>query len=153
MDWSVLEENSSFKMLGLKFFSKLNWGSYVISIAKTSFKKMGALIRFKKVFEWIWKGSSFQNMFRFPFRHQTLMIHIPQKRLDLDFFQATLYFIIKCQKVLSVDVIVFEVSLPKCHLFVYSQQWNYQSDVWNLLKVNNKYIGMTLLTSFWRLYC
>ena len=27
MNWSVLEEKSSFKMLGLTFFSKLDWGS------------------------------------------------------------------------------------------------------------------------------
>ena len=32
---SVLEEKSSFKMLGLTFSSKLDWGSYIISIAKT----------------------------------------------------------------------------------------------------------------------
>ena len=41
---SVLEEKSSFKMLGLTFFSKLDWGSYIISIAKTASKKIGALI-------------------------------------------------------------------------------------------------------------
>ena len=34
MDGSVLEEKSSFKMLGLTSSSKLNWGSYVVSIAK-----------------------------------------------------------------------------------------------------------------------
>ena len=45
MDGSVLEEKSSFKMLGLTFSSKLNWGSYIISIAKTASKKIGALIR------------------------------------------------------------------------------------------------------------
>ena len=45
MDWSVLEEKSSFKMLGLTFSSKLDWGSYIISIAKTALKKIGALIR------------------------------------------------------------------------------------------------------------
>ena len=39
LDGSVLEENSSFKMLGLTFSSKLNWGSD-ISIAKTASKKM-----------------------------------------------------------------------------------------------------------------
>ena len=44
MDWSVLEEKSSFKMLGLTFSSKLDWGSYIISIAKTASKKVGALI-------------------------------------------------------------------------------------------------------------
>ena len=48
MDWSVLEEKSSFKMLGLTFSSKLDWGSYIISIAKTAFKKIGALIRSMK---------------------------------------------------------------------------------------------------------
>ena len=31
-------------MLGLTFFSKLDWGSYIVSIAKTVSKKIGALI-------------------------------------------------------------------------------------------------------------
>ena len=48
MDASVLEVKSSFKMLGLTFSSKLDWDSYIISIAKTASKKIGALIRFKK---------------------------------------------------------------------------------------------------------
>ena len=47
IDGSVLEEKSSFKMLGLTF-SKLDWGSYIISIAKTASKKIGALIRSMK---------------------------------------------------------------------------------------------------------
>ena len=37
IDGSVLEEKSSFKMLGLTFASKLDWSSYIISIAKTAF--------------------------------------------------------------------------------------------------------------------
>ena len=45
---SVLEEKPSFEMLGLTFSSKLNWGSYIISIAKTASKKIGALIRSMK---------------------------------------------------------------------------------------------------------
>ena len=48
MDGSVLEEKSSFKMLGLTFSSKLDWGSYIVSIAKTASKKIGALIRSMK---------------------------------------------------------------------------------------------------------
>ena len=36
MDGSVLEEKSSFKMLRLTFSSKFEWGSYIISIAKTA---------------------------------------------------------------------------------------------------------------------
>ena len=44
MDGSVLEEKSSFKMLGLTFSSKLDWSSYIISIARTASKKTGALI-------------------------------------------------------------------------------------------------------------
>ena len=44
MDGYVLEEKSSFKILGLTFSSKLNWGSYIISNAKTTSKKIGALI-------------------------------------------------------------------------------------------------------------
>ena len=43
MDGFVLEEKSSFKMLGWTFSSKLDWGSYIISIAKTASKKIGAL--------------------------------------------------------------------------------------------------------------
>ena len=45
MDASFLEEKSSFKMLGLTFSSKLDWGSYIISTVKTTSKKIGALIR------------------------------------------------------------------------------------------------------------
>ena len=37
MDGFILEEKSSFKILGLTF-SKLDWGSYIISIAKTARK-------------------------------------------------------------------------------------------------------------------
>ena len=48
MDGSALEEKSSLKMLGLTFSSKLNWGSYIISIAKTASKKIGALTRSMK---------------------------------------------------------------------------------------------------------
>ena len=48
MDGSVLEEKSSFKMLGLTFSSKLDWGSYIISIAKTASKKIEALIHSMK---------------------------------------------------------------------------------------------------------
>ena len=48
MDGSVLEKKSSFKMLGLTFSSKLDFGSYIISIAKTAFKKIGALIHSMK---------------------------------------------------------------------------------------------------------
>ena len=50
MDGSVLEEKSSFKMLGLTFSSKLDWGSYIISTAKTASKKIGALIPSMKFF-------------------------------------------------------------------------------------------------------
>ena len=48
MDGSVHEEKSFFKMLGLNFSSKLDWGSFIISIATTASKKIGALIRSKK---------------------------------------------------------------------------------------------------------
>ena len=44
MDGSVLEEKSFFKMLGLTFSSKLDCGSYIICIAKTASRKIGALI-------------------------------------------------------------------------------------------------------------
>ena len=40
MDGTVLEEKSSFKMLGLTFSSRLDWGSYIISIAKTASRKL-----------------------------------------------------------------------------------------------------------------
>ena len=44
MDGSILEEKTSFKMLGLTFSSKLDWGSYIVSIAKTACKKIEVLI-------------------------------------------------------------------------------------------------------------
>ena len=43
MDGSVLEEKSCFKILGLTFSSKFDWGSYIISIAKTASKNIGVL--------------------------------------------------------------------------------------------------------------
>ena len=44
MDRSVLKGNHLFKMLPLTFSSKLDWGSYIISVAKNASKKIGALI-------------------------------------------------------------------------------------------------------------
>ena len=48
MNGSVLEEKSSCKLLALTFSSKLDWGSYVISIAKIASRKIGTLIRSMK---------------------------------------------------------------------------------------------------------
>ena len=48
MDEFVLEEKSSFKMLGLTFSSKLDWGSCIIPIATTASMEIGALIRSMK---------------------------------------------------------------------------------------------------------
>ena len=48
MGGSILEEKPSFKMLDLTFSTKLDWGSYIISTAKTPSKKIGALIRSMK---------------------------------------------------------------------------------------------------------
>ena len=52
MDGSVLEEKSSLKILGLTFFSKLDWGSSIISIARSSHRscsiKKGVLKYFSK---------------------------------------------------------------------------------------------------------
>ena len=52
MDGSVFEGKSPFKMLGLTFSSKLDWGSYIISIAKTASKKIEALICSMKFLSW-----------------------------------------------------------------------------------------------------
>ena len=48
IDGSVLEEKSSFKMMGLIFSSKLDCVSDIISIAKTASKKIEALIHCMK---------------------------------------------------------------------------------------------------------
>ena len=48
MDGFVLGEKTSFKMLGLTFSSKLDWGSYIVAIAKTVSRKIEALIRSMK---------------------------------------------------------------------------------------------------------
>ena len=50
MGGSLLEEKLSFKMLGFTFSSELDWGCYIISIAKTASKKIGALICSMKFF-------------------------------------------------------------------------------------------------------
>ena len=40
MDGSALELKSSFKMLGLTFSTKLDWGSYIISLLKLPPRKL-----------------------------------------------------------------------------------------------------------------
>ena len=55
MDGSVLEEKSYFKILGLTFSSKLDWDSYIISIAKkAASKKIGALICYTYEISFSW---------------------------------------------------------------------------------------------------
>ena len=48
MHGSILEGKIIFKMLGLSFSSRLDLGSYIISIAKIASKKNGALIHSMK---------------------------------------------------------------------------------------------------------
>ena len=48
MDGSILEEKTFFKMLGLTFSSKLDWGSDIVTVAKNASKKIGALIHSMK---------------------------------------------------------------------------------------------------------
>ena len=50
MDGPVPDEKSSFKMLALTPSLKLDWGSSIISFAKTATKQIGALIRPMKSF-------------------------------------------------------------------------------------------------------
>ena len=45
---TILEKKKKFKMLGLTFSSKLDWGSYIISAAKSVSREIGALIRSMK---------------------------------------------------------------------------------------------------------
>ena len=40
MDGFNLEEKKSFKILEVSFSSKLDWGSYIMSIVKTTFKNL-----------------------------------------------------------------------------------------------------------------
>ena len=54
-------------MLGLTFSSKLDWDSYIISIAKTAFKEIGALIHSMKflspeVAQYLYKSTIFPFM-------------------------------------------------------------------------------------------
>ena len=44
MNGSVAEEKLSLKIQGFTYSSKLDWGSYIVPLAKAVFKKIGALI-------------------------------------------------------------------------------------------------------------
>ena len=48
MDKAVLEEKSSFELLGLSFNSKVDWRSYIVYISNSSSKKIGALLHSMK---------------------------------------------------------------------------------------------------------
>ena len=65
IDVSILEEKSSFKMLGLTFSLKLDWCSYTFSIAKTASKTTGALIR---SVEFLSLGVAL-NLYKLPYAH------------------------------------------------------------------------------------
>ena len=47
-DGSVFEEKSFFKVLGLSLSSRLDWDSYIVSVAKIASMKIGASIRSMK---------------------------------------------------------------------------------------------------------
>ena len=63
MDGSVFEEKLSSKILGVAFSSKLDWGTYMISIGKTACKKIGAFsmnfnkVSFSKVAVYIYRST------------------------------------------------------------------------------------------------
>ena len=49
MDWCDLEEKSSFKMLGLNFSSKLDWGSYMSLLLELPPRKLGPCLFYEVV--------------------------------------------------------------------------------------------------------
>ena len=49
MDGSVFEEKQSFKVMGLSFSTKSDWGSHIISTVKTASKKNQRLDSFCEV--------------------------------------------------------------------------------------------------------
>ena len=57
MDGSVLQKKSSFKILGLTFSSKLDWGSYIVSIAKTASKNIASQFLSPKVSLYLQKST------------------------------------------------------------------------------------------------
>ena len=57
MDESVLEEKSPFKMVGLTFSSKMEWGSYIISITKTASKTIETLSLSPEVALYLYKST------------------------------------------------------------------------------------------------
>ena len=68
MDGSCFEEESSFKMLGFTYDSGVDWGSYIISIAKFVSKKIGALVCSMKFFS----SSEFA---QYPYKSTTVYGH------------------------------------------------------------------------------
>ena len=49
-------------------------------------------------------------------------------------------------------LIFLSMTTPSGHLFVQSQQWKYQTNVWNLFKINNEGTRTRSMISFWCLY-
>ena len=80
MDGSVFEEKSSFKMLGLTFSSQLDWSSYIISIATTASKKIGALICSMK--------------FLSPERFLCISINLPYSHVRITVFMSGLVLVV-----------------------------------------------------------
>ena len=90
MNGSVLEEKSSFKMLGLTFSSKLDWGSHSISIAKTASIGVNLVDVLQKCLTW----------FHFPFFEEGLLVTLIDCMVFLSTFldvtrisMSTLFFL------------------------------------------------------------
>ena len=48
MNGGDLSESSDLRLLGLSLHSELSWNSYIVSIAKSTSKKVGSLFRSKR---------------------------------------------------------------------------------------------------------
>ena len=131
-DGSVLEENSSFKMLWLTFSSKLDWGSCIISIAKTASKKIGTATRSMRflspeVVLYLYKRSL--HLFVLLCIFKPLVHHGNVASLTL-FYR---YYFCRCTgytgsifvflegglPIILIDCMIFFVTIPRCYKDVY----------------------------------
>ena len=90
-------------------------------------------------------------------RHQKIMYQICSKltlkKLGWRYWPCSVVFIVVSFEHILHTVLVFPLLALKNVFTSLKSTMRHQNDTPNMFKVNNKETKMTLLTSFWRLYC
>ena len=129
-------------MLGLAFSSKLDWNSYIISIAKTTSKKIGALIHSMKFLSpevalYLYKRTIWPCMEYYVVLHLLhFSVGITWVDVYLNWLNWFHFLILEGLLVILIDSMIFSVSISRCYKDVYVNSFFRRiARLWNCLPI------------------